>query len=91
MKHFWLTTVPEGTSLPEPVFPVETTPTGLVAGEIDIETLAERLTGRKSPELHLLDEAFPPHLTPLDDVPEPEWRELLAQLESFISPRLLPR
>jgi len=91
LKHFGLPTVPEGTALVEPVYPTETTPAPLQAGEIDIETLAERLTGRKSAELHSLDEAFPPRLTPPDAVPDAEWREILAQQESFISPRFLPR
>ena len=87
LKHFGLPAVPEGTPLPEPRFPVEVVPAELGENDIDIETLAENLTGRKSPELASLDEAFPPHLTPEDAVTDPEWKEKLAQLEAFVSPR----
>ena len=89
LKHFGLPTVPENTPLPEPRFPVEVTPAELGANDIDIETLAEKLTGKRSPELHSLDEAFPPRLTPTDAGIDAEWREILAQLEAFVSPRFL--
>ena len=89
LKHFGLPTVPEGMPLPEPRFPVETVPAELGAGEIGIEELAKNLTGKVSPELHSLDEAFPPRLVPPDAGLDADWRELLAQLESFISPRFL--
>ena len=87
LKHFGLPAVPEGAPLPEPRFPVEVVPAELGENDIDIETLAENLTGRKSPELASLDEAFPPRLTPEDAVTDPEWKEKLAQLEAFVSPR----
>ena len=87
LKHFGLPTVPEGTPLPEPVYPVEVVPTPLGTSDIDIERLAKQLTGRISPDWHTLDEAFPPHLVPPDAGLDADWRELLAQLESFISPR----
>ena len=89
LRHFGLPTVPEGTPLPEPVLPVEVVPTELGADDIDVETLAERLTGRPSPELGTLAEAFPPRLVPAEAELDPEWCDLLAQLESFISPRSL--
>ena len=79
--------VPEGTPLPEPDYPIAATPAPLAAGDIDIETLAERLTGRKNPGWHSLAEAFPSRQIPAGVELEPEWRELLAQLESFLSPR----
>lgn len=79
--------MPENTPLPEPRFPVEVVPAELGADDIDIETLAEKLTGKRSPELHSLDEAFPPRLTTPDAGIDAEWREILAQLEAFISPR----
>ena len=87
LKHFGLPAVPEGTPLPKPDFPVAATPAELAAGDIDIETLAERLTGRKNPGWHSLAEAFPSRQIPAGVEVEPEWRELLAQLESFLSPR----
>ena len=89
LRHFGLATVPEGTPLPEPEFPAEVVPAELGATDIDIETLAEKLTGRPSPELGALSEAFPPRLVPAEAELDLEWRDLLAQLESFISPRFL--
>ena len=89
LKHFELPTVPEGTPLPEPRFPTAVVPAELGEDDIDIETLAEQLTGKPSPELHSLAEAFPPRLVPAEAVVDDDWRELLAQLESFISPRFM--
>ena len=87
LKHFGLPTVPEGTPLPEPVFPTAVEPVALTDGAIDIDALAEHLTGKKSPELASLAQTFPPQLVPADAEVEEDWRELLAQMESFISPR----
>ena len=89
LKHFGLPVVPEGTLLPEAVYSTEVVPAALGEGDIDIERLAEKLTGKKSPERHSLTEAFPPQLVPADAEMDDEWRELLAQMESFISPRFL--
>ena len=89
LKHFGLPTVPEGTALPEAVYTAKVVPSELGEGDIDIEQLAEKLTGKKSPELHSIAEAFPPSLVPTDAGVDDDWRELLAQMESFISPRFL--
>ena len=87
LKHFGLPTVPEGTPLPETDFPIAATPAPLAPGDIDIETLAERLTGRKNPGWSTLADAFPSRQIPEGVELAPEWREILAQLESFLSPR----
>ena len=87
LKHFGLPTVPEGTPLPETDFPIAATPAPLAPGDIDIETLAERLTGRKNPGWSTLADAFPSRQIPAGTEVAPEWREVLAQLESFLSPR----
>lgn len=91
LKHFGLPEVPEGTPLPEPVFPTEVEPGELADGAIDMETLAEHLTGKKSPEWSSLTQAFPPELVPAEAKIEDDWREILAQMESFISPRFQKR
>lgn len=89
LTHFGLPTVPEGTVLPETVHPAQVVPSVLGENDIDIERLAEKLTGKKSPEWHSTAEAFPPQLVPADAGMDDDWRELLAQMESFISPRFL--
>lgn len=87
LKHFGLPEAPEGTPLPEPVYSDVVSPLPLGDADIDIDVLAERLTGKKSPELHSRFETFPPRLVPADVKCDEVWKELFAQMESFLSPR----
>lgn len=89
LRNFGLPTVPEGTALPDPAYPAEAAVTPLSDGDIDIGQLARQLTGKVSPDWHSLAETFPPCLVPANVDLEEVWGELLAQMESFISPRFL--
>ena len=53
-------------------------------GEIDIDGLAERLTGVPRKILRSVAEAFPPMLAPADAPLSVEARDVIAQMESFI-------
>jgi len=84
-KHFHLD-VPEQTGMTAPaLFPTTCEiETELRPGEIDIDELAERLTGVKRKGYRRVADAFPPTLIPADAAISDEARDILAQMESFI-------
>lgn len=81
-RHLPELRLPGETSLSAAVPCVERPPT-----VVEPLALAEKLTGKRSPELTSLAQTFPPELVPADAEIEEDWRELLAQMESFVSPR----
>ena len=85
LHHFGMPEYPPDTPLPETAFPEAVEP--LPLDGIDIETLAERLTGKPRPHWTSTAEAFPPPLAPEDGDVDADWKDRLAQLASFVSPR----
>ena len=87
LKHFGQPTVPAGTPLPELLFSTDVALAELGPDDLDIEGVAAEITGKKNPNCRSLEDAFPPQLVPASAEMEGSWRELLAQQESFLSPR----
>ena len=84
-RHFHLADTSRAGQVAPALFPTECkVETELRPGEIDIDGLAERLTGVPRKGYRCVADAFPPTLIPADAPISEEARNVLAQMESFI-------
>ena len=84
-RHFHLAPVPQDIEIAPALFPTECkAETDLRPGEIDIDAVAERLTGVPRKGYRSVADAFPPTLIPADAPISDDARNILAQMESFI-------